>query len=434
MAEITTDLAVSIMNTNKKGFALKINEHFFYGWVILLLCAIATFFSSPGQTYSISAFINSYIKEFGYSRTMVSSVYSMATILSGTLIVFMGKAVDKFGQKRMMMIAGIMLAVSCMFNSFIMNVPMIFIGFFLLRYFGQGSLSLIPGSLAPQWFEKNRALAMSLMAFGNMLGNMIVPAFNTYMIETFGWQMAWRSWSGLLLIVFVPLVAFFIINKPEDIGLLPDNRILENTDDLSEEVDRMARESFTLSEALKTKEFWFVGIISMMIPLISTGMMFHFFSIMESKSIGTASASVVIGLIALPGFFMPILASAIVDRFRSRYILSVTSALIGIDLLYMNTVNSTLTASLFILLYGLLTNLQTVTLNVIWVKYFGRMNLGSIRGAATVFMVIGSAFGTVPFGLSYDLTGRYNSVFIAMAILAFTGTLLSLSIRKPKKA
>ncbi len=275
---------------------------------------------------------------------------------------------------------------------------------------------------------------MSLMAFGNMLGNMIVPAFNTYMIETFGWQMAWRSWSGLLLIVFVPLVAFFIINKPEDIGLLPDNRILENTDDLSEEVDRMARESFTLSEALKTKEFWFVGIISMMIPLISTGMMFHFFSIMESKSIGTASASVVIGLIALPGFFMPILASAIVDRFRSRYILSVTSALIGIDLLYMNTVNSTLTASLFILLYGLLTNLQTVTLNVIWVKYFGRMNLGSIRGAATVFMVIGSAFGTVPFGLSYDLTGRYNSVFIAMAILAFTGTLLSLSIRKPKKA
>ncbi len=58
------------------------------------------FFSSPGQTYSISAFINSYIKEFGYSRTMVSSVYSMATILSGTLIVFMGKAVDKFGQKK----------------------------------------------------------------------------------------------------------------------------------------------------------------------------------------------------------------------------------------------------------------------------------------------------------------------------------------------
>ncbi len=65
----------------------------------------------------------------------------------------------------MMMIAGIMLAVSCMFNSFIMNVPMIFIGFFLLRYFGQGSLSLIPGSLAPQWFEKKQSLSNELNGF-----------------------------------------------------------------------------------------------------------------------------------------------------------------------------------------------------------------------------------------------------------------------------
>ncbi len=140
---------------------------------------------------------------------MISTVYSVATILSGSLIVFMGKAVDKFGQRRMLVIAGTMLAVSCMFNSFIINVPMIFFGFFMLRYFGQGSLTLIPGSLVPQWFDKNRALAMSLLAFGNMLGNMIVPAFNTYMISIVGWQMAWRGWSLLLLVIFVPLMAFF---------------------------------------------------------------------------------------------------------------------------------------------------------------------------------------------------------------------------------
>lgn len=422
------------MQTSTKRLALKINNKFYYGWLILLLSAIATFFSSPGQTYSISTFIDSYIDHFGYSRTMISSVYSMATILSGTLIVFMGKAVDKFGQKKMLMVAGIMLAVSCFFNSFITNIPMIFTGFFLLRYFGQGSLSLIPGSLVPQWFEKNRALAMSLLAFGNMAGNMFVPAFNTFMIENYGWQFAWRGWSVLLLFIFVPLVAFFIINKPEDIGLLPDNQKAKSQEDVNLEIEKMTRASFTLNEALKTKEFWFIGIISMMIPLISTGMMFHFFSIMASKHIDSTAAAVVIGLIALPGFFMPVLASTIVDRFRSRYILSITSALIGLDLLYMISVGSTTTASVFILIYGLLTNLQNVTLNVIWGKYFGRLHLGSIRGAATVFMVIGSAFGTVPFGLSYDLTGSYNAVFVGMAIIAFTGTVLSLSIRKPKKA
>ncbi len=418
----------------RNKFALRTNNKFYYGWAVLLLSALATFFSSPGQTYSISAFIDSYIGEFDYTRTMISSIYSVATILSGSLIVFMGKAVDKFGQRRMMMIAGFMLGISCLFNSFIISIPMIFIGFFLLRYFGQGSLTLIPGSLVPQWFEKNRALAMSLLAFGNMIGNMLVPAFNTYMINTYGWQVAWRGWSLMLILVFVPLVYIFVINRPEDIGLLPDNEEVKHEDDLAKELEKMEKESFDLSEALRTKEFWFVGIISMMIPLISTGMMFHFFSVMATKNVDTASASVVIGFIAIPGFFMPILASTIVDRFRSKYILSISSVLIGLDLLYMLTVNSMLSASIFILIYGLITNLQSVTLNVIWVRYFGRLHLGSIRGAATVFMVIGSAFGTVPFGLSYDLTGSYTAVFIAMAVLAFLGTVLSLSISKPSKS
>lgn len=417
----------------RRQFAHKVNSYLYYGWIILILSAIGTFFSSPGQTYSISAFIDSYIAEFGYSRTMISTVYSFATILSGTLIVFMGKAVDRFGQRRMLVIAGFMLALSCLFNSFIINIPMIFVGFFLLRYFGQGSLSLIPGSLVPQWFDKNRALAISFLAFGNMLGNMIVPAFNTYVISKFGWQIAWRGWSMLLLIVFIPLMALFIINKPEDIGLLPDNQKVKDQKELDYEIKKMTQESFTLNEALKTKEFWFVGIISMMIPMISTGMMFHFFSIMTTKNVDSTATAVVIGLIAVPGFFMPVLASAIVDKFRSRYILSMTSSLIGLDLLFMLLVNSVFTASVFILFYGLITNLQNVTINVIWVKYFGRLHLGSIRGAATVFMVIGSAFGTVPFGLSYDITGSYSPVFLAMAVLAFVGTVLSLSIRKPTK-
>ena len=417
----------------RQQFSLKINNHFYYGWIILLLSAIATFFSSPGQTYSISAFIDSYIADFGYSRTIISTIYSIATILSGTLIVFMGKAVDRFGERRMLVISGLMLAVACLFNSFIISIPMIFTGFFLLRYFGQGSLSLIPGSLVPQWFDKNRALAISFLAFGNMIGNMIVPAFNTYMINKFGWRVAWQGWSILLLIVFVPLMALFIINKPEDIGLLPDNQKVKDKEEFDNELEKMTKESFNLSEALQTKEFWFVGIISMLAPMISTGMMFHFFSIMKTKNIDSTATAVIIGLIAIPGFFMPVLASTIVDKFRSRYILAVTSSLIALDLLFMLLVDSIFKASVFIILYGLITNLQNVTINVIWVKYFGRLYLGSIRGATTVFMVIGSAFGTVPFGLSYDITGSYNPVFLAMAIFAFLGTLLSLSIRKPVK-
>ena len=417
----------------QKKIALKLNQYGFYGWFILFLSAIAMFFSSPGQTYSISVFIDSYILEFGYSRTLISSIYSMATVLSGILMIFVGKAVDHFGSRFMLVTVGILLTLTAFFNSFVANIPMIFVGFFLLRFLGQGSLTLIPASLVPQWFDKRRALAISLLSLGTIFGNLLVPAFNLHMINTYGWSNAWRSWGLLLLFFLVPLMWFFIVNKPEDIGLLPDNKA--RTDNLTPDqvFDAMAKKSFSLSEALRTKEFWFVGIISMIIPMVTTGMMFHFFSLMASKGIPESSTAFVIGLVALPGFLIPVIAVTIIDKYRSKHILMMTLGLLTLDLLFMLKVQTVIEASIFILIYGLVTNVQNVTTNVIWVRYFGRLHLGSIRGAATVFMVIGSAFGTIPFGLSYDLTGDYQAVFIVMAVATILGMIMALFIKKPVK-
>ena len=418
----------------RNHLAKKINKVLFYGWVIIAFSALATFFSSPGQTYSISAFIDSYIEEFGFSRTLISTIYSVATVISGTLLVFMGKAVDRFGQRIMLIIAGIMLSLACLFNSFIINIPMIFFGFFFLRYFGQGSLSLIPGSLVPQWFVKHRALAISLLSLGNIVGNMLAPRINIYFITTYGWNTAWRVWSLLLIVLFVPLMWIFIVNKPENIGLLPDNSPVKSQLDIDNELELTALSSFTLNGALKTKEFWFVGIISMISPMISTGMMFHMYSILSGKGISATSTAGIIGLVALPGLIMPIIASTIIDKFRSKYIIFTTLLFIALDLVLMLFVNSIIMASIFLIIYGFFSNVQNITLNVIWVRYFGRLHLGSIRGAATVFSVIGSAFGTVPFGLSYDMTGSYANAFIGMAIATCIGMVMALSIKKPKKA
>jgi hypothetical protein len=47
-----------------KNIVIKLNKYVYYGWVIVVISGIALFMSSPGQTYSISVFINEYNKEF----------------------------------------------------------------------------------------------------------------------------------------------------------------------------------------------------------------------------------------------------------------------------------------------------------------------------------------------------------------------------------
>ncbi|HEX7064870.1 MAG TPA: MFS transporter [Bacillales bacterium] len=195
----------------------------YYGWVIVALAGLGVFFSGPGQTYSVSVFINSYIQDFGWSRSLVSGIYSFATLAAGLLLFIIGRLVDRFGQRVMMAGVGLMLAVACFWNSVVIGPIMLFIGFFMLRLFGQGSMTLVPNTLVPQWFIQKRGRALSVMTIGAFASSAALPPFNAWMIHTWGWPVAWRVWGIILIIVFVPLVLLFVRNRPEDVGLLPDN-------------------------------------------------------------------------------------------------------------------------------------------------------------------------------------------------------------------
>lgn len=105
---------------------------------------MAVFFSGPGQTYSNAAFIDEYIKEFGWSHTEVSSLYSFATLIAGFVMIGVGNFIDRFGQ---------------------------------------GSMTLIPNTLVTQWFIRKRGLAFSLMMLGSFSSAMLFPIINVWLIS-----------------------------------------------------------------------------------------------------------------------------------------------------------------------------------------------------------------------------------------------------------
>jgi len=417
-----------------KSIVLKINKHIYYGWVIVVVSAMSLFLSSPGQTYSISVFINVYKEEFGYSSTMISTAYSIATILSGLLLVFMGKAIDKFGIRKMLVVVTIMLGFTTFFNSFVSSIYMIFFGFILLRYFGQGSMSLIPSTLVPQWFEKKRAFAISLASIGGLLGMLVVPSLNLWMIMNIGWENAWRVWSLFLIVGFVPIVLLFTSNKPEDVNMTMENELPSSKENIEKALKEMDETSFSLQEAIRIKEFWIIGIISMIPPMFTTGLTFHFFTIMSLRSISNETAAWILGFMALPAFIMPFISKLVVDKYPTKFVLSTTLTMIILSMVFLifGITNMT-TAVFFVLFYGLAFAIQSLTINVVWPNYFGRKHLGSIKGAATVFMVLGSALGPLPFGISYDNTGSYTIAITGMILFTLIALLLSFFIQKPIK-
>lgn len=410
------------------------SQSFFYGWVIVAVAGLGIFFSGPGQTYSNSVYIDQYIQEFNWSRTEISSLYSIATLIAGLMMIFMGGFVNRFGQKKMMLIVGGMLGLACLFNSFITNMVMMAAGFFLIRLFGQGGMSLVPNTLVPQWFITKRGRAMSFMTIGSFASAASFPVINVWLIEQWSWQVSWQIWGALLLFFFLPVVIVFVRNKPEDIGLLPDGRTQPAPEEESKEqtYDFKDERSWTLKEAARTRTFW-VLLICIGIPsLVNTGITFHLFSLLGEQGISPEMASLVLSLMAIIGFPMSLMTGFLVEKYQANTLLSWIFVIEIIILLLLMEVNSAFLAIVFSVIWGISNGLERITVNIVWPNYFGREYVGSLNGVGMTMIVIGSAFGPLPFGAGFDYFQSYVPVLLMMLVLPVIGIICALLAKNPQ--
>ncbi|MGG3914278.1 MFS transporter [Rossellomorea vietnamensis] len=404
----------------------------YYGWYIVGIAALGVFFSGPGQTYSVSVFIDAYIREFGWGRSEVSSIYSAATLVAGLCMFFVGRFIDRFGQRKMMVTVSVLLGLACLWNSMVSSLVMLFIGFFLLRILGQGSMTLMPNTLVPQWFISKRGKALSYMAIGGFASSALFPVVNAWLLAEFGWRFSWMFWGSILIILIAPLMFYFVRNRPEEVGLLPDGQS-KRVSTSDKEIDLVHEENWSLQEAMKTRSFWLILFCVSIPAIINTGITFHLISIFKWNHLSGGMAAGVLSLMALIGFPITLVAGRVLDRVKVNYVLA--GIFLGeiIFTLFLLTTHSTLTAIVFGVLWGISGGFERIALNYVWASYYGRASLGSIKGTATTVMVIGSAFGPLPFGYAFDYFGGYSQILILSTVMPLLGFICAIIAKKPDK-
>jgi MFS family permease len=410
-------------NIFRKNNKTNSNSPIFYGWIIVFICALGNFYSGPGQTFSISIFIDSFIDYLGMSRALISTYYSLATLLAGILVIVISRQIDNFGHRKAITLISLIFGAVCVFMSFITHPLMLFIGFFLLRLFGQSSMTIGPSTLIPHWFEIKRGQALSLMSIGQTIAAFLLPIINVWLISSFGWRNAWRFWAANIWFVMVPLAWYFIRNRPKDIGLAMDGKISEpiyEYKSLDEKCDYDIEEipSRTLGQAIKILSFWLLLLCVFAPSMINTGITFHIVSIFSSTGLSTKVAAAVLSIQAITNLFSTLLAGYIMDRIKLRTVIIAVYAFYFFVLIWLVNVNSLQTAILYGFFSGIMMGFYHLLINIVWPVYFGLRHLASIRGTVQTSMVIGSAFGPLPFGFAYHLFGGYKEIIIVMILFS----------------
>jgi MFS transporter, OFA family, oxalate/formate antiporter len=403
----------------------------YYGWVILIAGTIGYIMSSPGQTYSVSIFIEHFIADLGISRSLVSTLYTIGTFTAGMAMPFIGRQVDQRGPRVVVGVISALFALGCIYMGFVRNAVMLGFGFLMIRMLGQGGLSLVSGNVINQWWVRRRGLMLGIAGVvASLLGSGLFPSFVHNLIGRLGWRSSYQALGLMVAVVMLPVGILFYRSRPEDYGLLPDGA-KQSEGDGRRDLPAIVEENWGRSEAVRTSAFWIISLGLASISMLGTGLQFHMVSIFEDRGLSAGLAAGAFMSIAVTNAIVRIISGVLVDRVEARYLLFV--ALLGqtAGLLIAPRLQGASTAWIYGAVLGITSSLQATVATVVWAKYFGRLHLGSITGVASLIGVAASALGPMPMGIARDLFGSYTLALTVLAAIPLALGAVVLTSRRP---
>lgn len=406
---------------------------FFYGWVILVVGTVGIIMMGPSQTFTISIFIDFFIKDLGISRANLSLLYGLATFGASLLLPLTGRLVDRYGARLMTPLIALGLGLATMGASLVQGTGTLFFGLLALRFLGFGSLQLVSNNLIAQWFIRRRGRVMGLAGLSLPIGLMIFPALSQALIEQFGWRWTLVLLGGLVWVVMLPVSLLFFKDRPELYGLQPDGDT-PPIPPVDGGEQRGGEKNWTLAEARRTNVFWLFSAGLTVLTMILADLVFHQVSLFEVRGLSREMAVSAFNVIAIFSVVGNLSMGWLLDRYRARLLLALTLFLLAATMVMVQVMTTPAQALIYGALSGLVSGCFRVLDAVVWAKYFGRLHLGSIRGAVMIGVVGGTALGPYPLGLSLDYLGSYAPVMTGLLVLPIGIGLAALLIKRPAKS
>ncbi len=402
----------------------------FSGWTMLGVASLVLLLSTPAQTYGFSVFIDPMLTQLGLSRSLVSVVYTVATLVSAGAVFLVGGVIDRHGHRSVLAATTVVYAAALVVMGAVGGTWTLLLGFTLLRATGASVLTMTARTHVAQWFVRRRGRAVSVVNLGKMLGLAVVPPVNAALIQQIGWRDTWRV-NALVVALLVPVALHLVRNRPEEVGQFPDGQRGIDAGVPADPADRLDQRSWTRREALRTRAMWLLLAATFVPALVTNGLSFNQISILTQAGLTPTAAALTFTIESAIAMPMTFLAGWLADRFGPRPVLALGQALLVAALICLTFVTPGPTALLFGVLRGLTTGTWILATEVAWPAYFGRRHLGSIAGLSFAVSFVGAAIGPLPFGVIYDLFGSYRYAIWGIAILPAMSTIAALVATPP---
>jgi len=355
--------------------------------------------------YGLPLYYDFMVREFGWSRTQVTSGNALSKLVIGPLFGFIaGWIIDRFGPRRMML-AGILMAGVALMGLSAMSALWMFYAFYLFNALGYVCGGPLPNQvLLSQWFREGRGKAMGFAYLGIGIGGALVPWLSYWLAGEWGWRGALRA-LGVLIIVLAAPMAFFTKEAPSDRkGRKPDGSLAP------------------LREVFRKPAFYLLALGSMCSIAAVGGANQHlklFLSLDQGYEQGDAAR--VISLVLTFSIGGRLLMGWLADHLPKKHVMLIIYSLVTAAIPLLFYASSRNAMFLFAVMFGLGLGGEYLIIPLMAAELFGVGVLGRVMGIVVTADGVAEALSPMLVGYLRDATGSYRAGFIWLIAVALVG-------------
>ncbi len=375
--------------------------------LLILICGAAVLALNMGIRQTFGLFLEPVTLDLAMSRSNFALAIAVQNLLWGLLTPACGMLADRYGTGRVLAAGGLLYALGNTVMALGESAFAVHLGAGVMvgMAVGASGFPLVLAVVARSVPEERRSMALAIAATGGSVGQFLLLPFSQVLIEGLGWPAALLILAALAALI-VPLAAA-LAGKPTMAAAGP------------------ASPGGALSQARRHRGFLLLTagffVCGFHVSFIATHLPGYITSLNLDPLVGASA----LGLIGFFNILGGLAAGVLGSRFRLKYVLSMIylarAVAIGLFLFGPKTEWAVFAFSAVI---GLLW-LSTVPLTSSLVgQIFGSRFMATLFGIVMLGHQLGAFFGAWLGGLSYDLTGSYDGVWILSILLGLLAVAL----------
>jgi MFS family permease len=391
---------------------------------------------SYGFWYAYSVFLVAFLKEFGWSRSLVAGAFSLLVVVHGVSGPILGWLVERFGPRAVIASGGAMLSASLLLGAHITAVWHLYLVIGVLAALGVSAAGWVPSVvLIRSWFPTRVGTALGFSSAGIGVGIFALVPCTQLLIESFGWRWAMRA---LALLVFVWIV-------PATLLLVRDVRGVVRPNAGTAMPERSAgdpatpRRYWTVRTVIRTWRFWAVGLVFFAGSAATQMLLVHQVAYLVDHGVSALLGATLVGIVGLASIAGKTGWGTMSDRVgrEPTYTLAFACVAASVGMLALaGAYPGTPLPYLYALLIGLGYAVTAPLTPAIASDLFGGPRFARIFGLLHFTNSLGGAAGAWVAGAIFDATGSYAfalPIAAGMALLA-PGLLWVVAPRRPNPA